>query len=150
MVLVLAGILWLQAAPWLNLSDSEPVRQTLERQLILQRLEQIGRFLLIVIPIMGLGLVHGKLSEKGRTSEPSTVRLRVPLVAVVALILFLALVARLAGASGTGLANQGVLLAGATVVILFEFARRAVLAESGVVLALAVTAVGTPIVSFWR
>ena len=150
MVLVLAWILWFQATPWLNLNDSAPVRQSLERELMLQRLEQIGRFLLIVIPIIGLGLVHRKLWEKGGTSEPSTVRGRVPLVAVVAVVLGLVLIARLTGESATGLAIQGILLAVVTVVMLFEFARRAVRAESGVLLALAVTVIGIPIVSFWR
>jgi len=150
MVLVLAWILGFQPTPWLGLDDSAPVRQSFEREFMLQRPEQIGRFLLVVVPIIGLGLAHRRSWEGAGTPEPSSNRRRVPLPAVVVLVLCLALAARLVGAPATCLAIQGVLLMGATVIMLFELARRAVRAERGVLAALAVTAVGIPIVSFWQ
>jgi hypothetical protein len=149
-ILVLAWIFWFQPTPWLGLNDSVRIRHSLEREFLLQRLGQIGQFLLIVVPILGLGLAHRRMLQTVDPTTPPYKHQTIPLAAVVVLVLCLALIMRFVGTSTTGLAIQGVLLTGAIIVMLFELARRAVRAEKGILTALAVTAVGIPLISFWR
>ncbi len=60
MIACLAYFVWFQERPWFALDDSAFVRGSFRQEFFLQRLEQVGGFLLVVAPVIVLGIWHGR------------------------------------------------------------------------------------------
>jgi hypothetical protein len=150
-IAVIAALLWFQPQPWFVLDDSAVVRGgSFQHEFMLQRLEQVGRFLFFVIPFLGLGVLRSKIRRPqavaSQTGSEHTVSLRI----LVLIVLGAGLLSRLLGMSDKALSNQLMLFLTAGALIIFELARRAAAGDRGVVPALAAIAFGLPIVSFWQ
>jgi hypothetical protein len=70
MIACLAYFVWFQERPWFALDDSAFVRGSFRREFLLQRIGQVGGFLLVVAPVIGLGVWHGRRLLRRTGEEP--------------------------------------------------------------------------------
>lgn len=140
---------WFQQRPWFPLDDSALVRGSFRQEFILQRLEQLGVFLLFTVPFIILGIWRGK--ALARIDVPSEAGSRANSAALLSLVGFAfatVLTARLVGPPRLGTASWtlgGIMIA----VILVELARRVNRTEFPAFVAFAVVVVMTPVVLLW-
>jgi hypothetical protein len=145
----LAYFAWFQQRPWFALDDSALVRGSFRREFFLQRLEQLGIFLLFTMPFIALGIWRGKV-QHGMDS-PSAPRRQASspmLLGLVALVLAVVTTARIVGPprlGPTAWTLGGIMIA----VLLVELARRVNRAEFPAVVAFAVVVVMTPVLLLW-
>ncbi|WP_031496198.1 hypothetical protein [Bryobacter aggregatus] len=144
----LAYFAWFQDRPWLALDDSALVRGSFRQEFFLQRLEQVGVFLVAVVPIVVLGIWHARVLPRMQ-AVPVNVQPRItPLVVLVGTSVAAGIGARLVGIPSLGpiFWTVSVLV---VVFLLFELARRISNAEFSAFVAFAVFTVAMPIVLLW-
>lgn len=148
MIACLAYLTWFQERPWLALDDSALVRGSFRQEFLLQRLEQVGTFLLFVLPLLALGVWHGKMLPRPADRQPH-LRVNLPrLAGLVALSVGAAVAARLVGVPRLGPISWG---AGAIAfaALVTELARWVSKAEFPAFIAFAVVVVAMPVVLLW-
>ncbi len=142
----LAYFAWFQERPWLALDDSALVRGSFRQEFLLQRLTQVGGFLLAVAPLVVLGVWHGRLlSQVNTRGERAPVT---PLIGLVGASIVAGVGARLVGIPTLGPIFWTV-SALAVVLLLFELARRVSKSEFPAFIAFAVFTVAMPVVLLW-
>ncbi len=142
----LAYFAWFQERPWLALDDSALVRGSFRQEFLLQRLTQVGGFLLAVVPLVVLGIWHGRLLPQMNTPGE---RVRVtPLIGLVGTSMAAGVGARLVGIPTLGPIFWTV-SALAVVLLLFELARRVSKSEFPAFVAFAIFTVAMPVVLLW-
>jgi len=149
MIACLAYFVWFQERPWFALDDSAFVRGSFRQEFFLQRLEQVGGFLLVVAPVIALGIWHGgRLFPRPGGRLLSGRRGVAQLSAFVLASVGAGIVARIVSLPRLGpfFWVFGALAIG---LLLFEFARRVSKAEFPAVIAFAVFAFAMPVVLLW-
>jgi hypothetical protein len=145
----LAYFAWFQQHPWFALDDSALVRGSFRQEFFLQRLEQLGAFLLFTVPIIALGIWRGKtLPAVASPSAPSRANSAV-VWGLAGLVLALVLAVRIAGPPKLGplaWTLGGVIIAA----LLVELARRVNRAEIPAVYAFGLVVVMTPVLLLWQ
>jgi hypothetical protein len=148
MIACLAYFAWFQDRPWFALDDSALVRGSFRQEFLLQRLEQVGGFLLAVVPLVALGVWHGRILPLANSRSLEDRARTAPLVWLVGASILAGLAARV-----VGFATMGPIfwMIGALVVVLllFEFARRVSRAEFPAVIAFAAFVIAMPVVVLW-
>jgi hypothetical protein len=147
---VVSWILWFQATPWFGLDDSARVRGSFEYEFMMQRLEQVGLLLLVAIPLVGLGSLRNRGSLLEVAEKQNNIRRSVPLAVLLLMLFIFGVITRFLATSDGGLAVQVVLMGAFGAMVIFELARRSADGDRGILAALALIAVGLPIVSFWQ
>ncbi len=146
----LAYFAWFQQRPWFALDDSALVRGSFRQEFLLQRLEQLGVFLLFTVPFVALGIWRCKALPV-RMQSPSAPRRQADsavAMGFVGLVLGVVLAVRIIGPprlGPTAWTLGGVIFA----VLLVELARRVNRAEFSAVVAFAVVVVMTPVLLLW-
>jgi hypothetical protein len=149
MIACLAYFVWFQGRPWFVLDDSAFVRGSFRQEFLLQRMEQVGGFLLVVAPMIALGVWHGRRLLPRTGDQPFHDRRGVALLSAFVLAsVGSGVVARLVGVPKLG-PLFWVFGAMAISLLLFEFARRVSKAEFPAVIAFAVFAFSMPVVLLW-
>lgn len=149
MIACLAYFVWFQERPWFALDDSAFVRGSFHQEFFLQRLKQVGGFLLAVGPVIVLGIWHGRRLRPRAGDRLSIGRKGIAqLSALVLAPVGAGVVARIVGVPQLGplFWVSGALALG---LLLFEFARRVAKAEFPAVIAFAVVAFAMPVVLLW-
>ncbi len=149
MIGCLAYLVWFQERPWFSLDDSAFVRGSFRQEFFLQRLEQVGGFLLVVAPVIALGIWHGRrLLPRAGDRLFSGQRGIAQLSALVLASVGAGIIARVVGVPRLG---PFFWLFGALAVglLLFEFARRVTKTEFPAVIAFAIFAFAVPVVLLW-
>lgn len=150
-IAMIAALLWFQPQPWFVLNDSAFVRGgSFQHEFMLQRFEQVGRFLVFVIPFLGLGILRSRMRQPQTVAARTGNDRRVSLSILVLITLSAGLLSRLLGTSDKALSNQLMIFLIGGALIIFELARRAAAGDRGIIPALAAIAFGLPIVSFWQ
>ena len=146
MIAGLAYYAWFQERPWLSLDDSVLVRGSFQREFLLQRLWQVGLFLLLTMPTVVMGIWHGNLLPRMPASRADGGGRGA--VALVACLVVAGTVARLVGAPKLGPLFWifGSLAVG---LLLTDLARRIAKGDSSAVVAFAVFAFAMPVVMLW-
>lgn len=148
LIACLAYFAWFQERPWFALDDSALVRGSFRQEFLLQRLEQVGGFLLVAVPLVVLGVWHGRvLSQTGSRSLGDQAGVA-PLVGLVGASVVVGVAARLVGLPTMGPIFWTV-SALAVVLLLFEFARRVSKAEFPAFIAFTAFVVAIPVVLLW-
>jgi hypothetical protein len=148
MIACLAYFAWFQERPWFALDDSALVRGSFRQEFLLQRLEQVGGFLLVTVPLVVLGIWHGRLLPQMSSRSLGDRAGVVSLVGLVGASVVAGVAARLVGIPTMGPIFWAV-SALAVVLLLFEFARRVNRAEFPAFIAFAVFAIAMPVVLLW-
>lgn len=148
LVACFAYFTWFQERAWFALDDSALVRGSLQQEFLLQRLEQIGCFLLIVVPIVVLGIWHERILPHNGSGQPNDRKVVTLLITLVVASLVAGIAVRLIGALTLGpmfwiVSAVGVLL------LIFELARRVDRAELPAFVAFAVFSFVIPLVLLW-
>jgi len=149
MIACLAYFAWFQQRPWFALDDSAFVRGSFRQEFLLQRLEQVGGFLLVVAPVVALGIWRGRrLPPRAGDRLFSGWKGIAQLSGLVLASVAGSIVARVVGVPRLGPFSWaiGALLVG---LVLLEFARRVTKAEFPAVMAFIVFAVAVPVVLLW-
>ena len=148
MIACLAYFAWFNDRPWFALDDSALVRGSFRQEFLLQRMEQVGSFLLVVVPMVALGIWHGRILPQANCQTLSDRTSVSVLFALVAASVGAGVTARLVGVSKLGLLFWAV---GALAIglLLLEFARRVSKAEFPAFIAFTVFAVAMPVVLMW-
>jgi hypothetical protein len=130
------------------LDDSVLVRGSFKQEFILQRLEQLGVFLLFMVPFIVLGIWRGKVQPMVDTPPKASRADSALLLGMVGVALAVVLTARLVGPPRLGLASWslgGIMMSA----LLIEFARRVNRAEFPAFVAFAVVVLMTPVLLLW-
>jgi hypothetical protein len=128
---VLTWLLWFQPQPWLDVNDYGPTKESIEREAMIERLQQAGWFLAFTAVFISLGIAHSKIMPNfARPALPALKGHGLVIIVVSGLALSLAI--KFFGMlrpydRGTG----GFVIVGAVTVMLFECARRVVRVEGG-------------------
>ena len=148
MIGCLAYFAWFQGRPWFTLDDSALVRGSFRQEFFRQRQEQLGSFLLIVVPLIALGVWHGRVLPVTK-SAPLAGRTGVAVVVgLVGTSGIAGLAARLIGVP-TLWPSFWIAGAIASALLLFGFARRVNSAEFPAFVAFSVFIVAVPVVLLW-
>jgi hypothetical protein len=146
MIAALAYYAWFQERPWLSLDDSALVRGSFQREFLLQRLWQVGFFLLLTMPMVVMGIWHGSLLPRMPASRADGRGRGVG--ALVAFVVVAGTAARLVGVPKLG-PLFWILGSLAVGLLLADLARRIAKAELSAVVAFAVFAFAMPVVMLW-
>jgi hypothetical protein len=139
---------WFQQRPWFPLDDSALVRGSFRQEFILQRLEQLGVFLLFMVPFIVLGIWRGKAQPRIDAPPTGSRANSAVLLGLVGVALAVVLTARLVGPPRLGLASWtlgGIMISA----LLVELARRVNRAEFPAFVAFAAVVLMTPVLLLW-
>jgi hypothetical protein len=151
MIAVAILILWFQRVPWFGVDDSAFVRHSFMQEYLRQRLVQAGEFMLFALPFAIFGILRGNRSLKPNPKKMNVEQSSLVSLVVIPLIPILSgLVFRLMGGTPDQQVTQAIIETVIILASLYWLARRAEQADKGVIVALAVVAIGAPFVQSWR